>query len=77
MDDCRFVKADSLLVQITEQRFIGMLKQTGIEKERFVFESKKTRQLMEKSCYVIKRKYNSELGLLINEEKNVSEYNEL
>ena len=77
VEDCRFVKADSLLVQINERRFIGMLKQKGIEKERLVFESKNTKKLLEKACYVIKRKYNSELGLLINEEENVSEYNEL
>ena len=77
VEACRFIKADSLLVQINERRFIGMLKQKGIEKERFVFESKNTQQLLEKSCYVIKRKYCNELGLLINEEENVSECNVL
>jgi CRISPR-associated endonuclease/helicase Cas3 len=72
VQDFRFVKADSLLVPINERRFIGMIKQGGIEKERFIFESKNTKQLLEKSCYVIKRKYSHELGLLLNEEENVS-----
>ena len=77
VDEYHFIKADSLLVQINEGRFIGMLKQGGIDKERLVFESKKTRQLLEKSCYVIKRKYCHELGLLINEEENVSDFSQL
>ena len=77
VEACHFVKADSLLVQITEKRFIGMLKQGSIEKERLVYESKNTRRLLEKSCYVIKRKYCPELGLLIKEEENVSEFNTL
>ena len=74
MNACRFIKADSLLVQVSEQRFINMLKQGGVEKERLVFEPKNTQQLLEKSCYVIKRKYSHDLGLLINEEEHVSEY---
>jgi len=77
VEACRFVKADSLLVQITEKRFIGMLKQGGVEKEKLVFESKNTRRLLEKSCYVIKCKYSPELGLLINEEEIVSIFNSL
>ena len=77
VEEYRFVKADSLLVQIHERRFIGMLKQGGIDKERLVFESKNTRKLLEKSCYVIKREYCHELGLLMNEEDNVSEFYDL
>ncbi len=67
----RFIKADSLLVQINERRFIGLLKSGAAEREKLVFESIQTRKLLEKSCYVVKRKYSKELGLLINEEDNV------
>jgi CRISPR-associated helicase Cas3/CRISPR-associated endonuclease Cas3-HD len=68
LDKNQFVKAESLLVQISEPRFIGMIKNGEIERDWFAYESKKNGKIKDKSVYVIKRKYDCELGLLINEE---------
>lgn len=69
-DNKQFIKADGLLVSIRESRFAGMIKNQEIERTQFVYESNKTNKILGKSVFVIKRKYNSELGLLINEEDN-------
>lgn len=76
LDVNQFVKAESLLVNVSEKRFIALLKQGQIIKERFAFESGKTGKVYEKDVYVINRKYSHELGLLINEDEteNVDSY---
>ena len=61
-----FVKAEGLLVSIRETRFFGMLKSEEIKKEDFPFEMKKSEKLLGKTAYIIKRKYDSELGLCLN-----------
>jgi CRISPR-associated endonuclease/helicase Cas3 len=63
----QFIKADGLLLSIRESRFAGMIRNEEIERTHFTYESEKTKKLFGKSIFVIKRKYDSELGLLINE----------
>lgn len=63
----QIIKADGLLVSIREKRFIGMLKNNEIDKTHFIFESSIQNKIEDKSVYLIKRKYNNELGLLIDE----------
>jgi CRISPR-associated endonuclease/helicase Cas3 len=63
----QFIKADGLLLSIRESRFVGMIRNEEIERTHFAYESEKTKKLFEKSVFIIKRKYDSELGLLINE----------
>lgn len=63
----QFIKADGLLLSIRESRFIGMIKRDEINKTQFFYEHEQSQKLADKSVYVIKRKYNSALGLLINE----------
>jgi ribosomal protein S8 len=67
-----FIKADSLFVSIRETRFIGMFKSGEINKEKFPFELKASEKLFGKTAYIIKRKYNSDLGLQMNEFDNCS-----
>ena len=67
LDNRQFVKAESLFVNLNEKRFIGLVKNQQITKERFVFEYDDNDQLFDKSVYVINRKYKEELGLLIDE----------
>lgn len=65
-----FIKAEGLLVSIRETRFFGMLKSGEIRKEDVPFELKKSNKLLGKTAYIIKRKYDSDLGLCMNEYEN-------
>lgn len=67
-----FIKAEGLLVSVRETRFIGMLKNGEINQEQFPFEIKKSEKILGKTAFLIKRKYNSELGLQLNEIENIS-----
>lgn len=69
LDMNQFIKAESLLVNVSEKRFVALLKQGQLIKEKFAFESGKTGKVYEKDVYVINRKYSHELGLLINEDE--------
>lgn len=76
-DDCcreeRFVKADSLLVSIRESRLYALLKEGSISQDIFAFETggsdgaRKCSKLYQKRINVIKKRYDSELGLQISE----------
>lgn len=76
-DDCcreqRFVKADSLLVSIRESRLYALLKEGSISQDLFVVEAgggdgaSQNSKLYQKRMNVIKKKYDSELGLQISE----------
>ena len=65
-----FIKAEGLLVSITKRRFVALLSQGDIYRESFAYE--KDEKVKNDICWIIKRQYNSELGLLINEEDNSS-----
>jgi len=68
LENNQFIKADGLLIQITEPRFIGLIKKGEIESDTFSFQLKRTEKFTDKSVFVIKRKYDSELGLQMNKE---------
>lgn len=65
-----FVKSEALFVQIRESRFAGMIKNGAIKKETFAFEKQTEDSIVEKNTFVIHCKYNSELGLQINESES-------
>lgn len=69
LENHQFVKAESLLVNLSEKRFASLKKEQQLEKERFVFGTEELGKLQDKTMYLIKRKYTEELGLLINEEE--------
>jgi CRISPR-associated endonuclease/helicase Cas3 len=70
LEQNKFIKAESLKVQINEHRFIQFLKENKVFRETFVFESLKTEKLLEQNTFLINRKYDSELGLQLNIEEN-------
>ncbi len=72
----QFVKADGLLVSIRESRLFQLLQDESIYKESFYFENITQDKLEHKTFFVIKRAYDNELGLLMNEVKN-SDFNDI
>jgi len=66
----QFIKADCLLLSIRESRFVGMIKDNEIEKMHFSFGKLGMQKIWESSTFVIKRKYDPNLGLLMNEIDN-------
>ena len=64
----RFIKAEGLKVQISEKRFLFLNHNNGIEQVREVFESVKNQNILEQKVFVIMKKYDSEFGLLLNED---------
>lgn len=72
LNENKFIKADSLLVSISKRRFRGLKHQEGIYRQQVFFESNRTKELYDKSLWVIKRLYSEELGLLMNDPEAVS-----
>ena len=69
LEEHQFVKAESLLVNLNERRFMSLRKNQQIVKERFPFETDDAGKLHDKSVYSINRRYTEELGLLIDEQE--------
>lgn len=69
LDENKFVKAESLKVQISEKRFYALSYNQAIEEVRDVFESLKTHKIKEQKVFVISKKYDSEFGLLLDEDE--------
>lgn len=59
----QFVKAESLKVSISKQRFASLMNNGGIQPEVFATKSIVDDKLKEHKYYLLKRKYDSELGL--------------
>lgn len=72
----QLIKADSLLVSIRESRFISMINNEEIERTSVLIAPCTGHKAFEKNIFIIKRKYNSEYGLLINEPDNDSYNNQ-
>lgn len=68
LDNRAFIQADSLLVSVTKRRFNALFRTGSIYKHKMYFEKDGKEELEDRSLYVIKRKYDTELGLLIGEE---------
>ena len=67
ISNCAFVKADGLLVQIRESKFKYMYRNEDVFSQKFCFEYADNK-IGEKNVLVIKKKYDKELGLLIDED---------
>ena len=70
-----FVKSEGLFVSISERRFKGMLSKNEIESARIISDDCSD-DLFEKQMFIIKRKYNNELGLIMKEpdSENINDF---
>jgi len=67
----KFIKAESLKVSITKQRFASLIGKDAIHLDISAFQLLRKKEIKEQSYYIIDRKYDGELGLQIDiEEKN-------
>jgi CRISPR-associated endonuclease/helicase Cas3 len=72
LDANKFIKAESLKVSITKQRFASLISKDGIHRDVSAFKLLRKEEFKEQSYYIIDRKYDSELGLQLDiEERNV------
>ena len=65
----QFVKAEGLLVSISKRRFANMLHAGNIEQKTFVYSKNKDNQIESIKQFVINRKYNEWLGLVLSEDE--------
>ncbi|HOD62094.1 MAG TPA: CRISPR-associated helicase Cas3' [Bacilli bacterium] len=68
LNSYQFIKAESLKVSVSKQRFSSLIKNEEIQKEVTAFQVLNKEQIMEKTFYTINRKYDDELGLQIDDE---------
>ncbi|MEI6898481.1 MAG: CRISPR-associated helicase Cas3' [Bacteroidota bacterium] len=73
LDDNKFIKAESLKVSISKQRFMSLMANEGVHSEVVSFKLIQKEDIKEQSFYIINRKYNSELGLQIEIEEMISD----
>jgi len=72
LSENKFVKAESLKVQISEKRFLTLIHKNSISDEKTVVEILKDKTILkEYFVKVIMKKYDSELGLLIDEDEEI------
>jgi CRISPR-associated endonuclease/helicase Cas3 len=71
METNKFIKAEALKVSITTRRFASLISKEGIRRDVLAFQLLKKEEIKEQSYFIIDRKYDDELGLLLDvEEKN-------
>jgi CRISPR-associated endonuclease/helicase Cas3 len=68
IENNKFIKAENLKVQISTKRFMQLISQSNIDKEYYTISNKETNKIKGDYVYVINKKYNSQLGLLIDED---------
>jgi CRISPR-associated endonuclease/helicase Cas3 len=67
----KFIKAESLKVSITKQRFASLITNDGIHRDVSAFQLLRKEEIKEQPYYIIDRKYDDELGLQLDiEERN-------
>ncbi len=71
LENNAFIKAENLKVQISSKRFNALLHNEGIDVQTEAFESIKTHKLLEQRVFVVNKKYDSELGLLLDENEEI------
>jgi CRISPR-associated endonuclease/helicase Cas3 len=69
----QFIKAESLKVSISKQRFASLIFKNGIHRDISTFQFLRKEKINKQSYYIINRKYDAELGLQINLEETQSE----
>ncbi len=71
LDANKFIKAESLKVSVTKQRFASLISKEGIHRDVSAFQLLRKEEIKEQSYYIIDRKYDDELGLQLDiEERN-------
>ncbi len=65
----QYIKAESLKVSISKQRFASQISKGGIHRDVLAFQSVRKEEIKEQSYYIIDRKYDDELGLQIDLEE--------
>lgn len=68
----KFIKAESLKVSITKQRFVCLINKEGIRRDLSAFKLLRKEEIKEQPFYIIDRKYDSELGLQLDIEEKVN-----
>lgn len=67
----KFIKAESLKVSITKQRFASLITKDGIHRDVSAFQLLRKEEIKQQPYYIIARKYDDELGLQLDiEERN-------
>lgn len=71
MEANKFIKAESLKVSITTRRFASLISKEGIHRDVLAFQLFRKEEIKEQPYFIIDRKYDDELGLLLDvEERN-------
>ncbi|NOU45911.1 MAG: CRISPR-associated helicase Cas3' [Bacteroidales bacterium] len=73
LESNKFIKAESLKVSISKQRFASLISKDGIHRDVSAFQLLRKEEIKEQSYYIIHRKYDDELGLQLNIEERNSE----
>jgi CRISPR-associated endonuclease/helicase Cas3 len=66
----QFIKAESLKVSVSKQRFVSLISKEGIHRDVSAFQLLRKETIKEQSYYIIDRKYDDELGLQLDIEEN-------
>jgi len=66
-----FIKAESLKVQISKQRFAGFISNGIVTKQSHVFEEKSGDKIQQVYYFLINRKYTNQLGLQLKLEEDI------
>jgi len=69
----KFIKAESLKVSITIQRFASFISKDGILREVSAFQLLRKEEIKQQTYYLINRRYDDELGLQLDVEENKDE----
>ena len=76
LDANQFIRANSLKVSVTKQRFAALCAVGAVDKAIFAHNSDKVQPITTKPVYVVYRKYDDKLGLQIDIEVNMPESNQ-
>ena len=69
----KFIKAESLKVSISKQRFASLISNDGLHRDVLAFQLLRKEEIKEQSYFIIDRKYDPELGLQLDVEARSSE----
>lgn len=69
----KFIKAESLKVSVSKQRFASLIAKDAIQRNISAFPLLQKEEIKEQSYYIINRRYDSELGLQIDVKEQITE----
>ncbi|HKJ40659.1 MAG TPA: hypothetical protein VKA27_01150, partial [Sunxiuqinia sp.] len=75
LEQNKFIKAENLKVQISSKRFNALINNEGIDIKKEAFESINTHKILEQKVFVIKKKYNDEIGLQLDIDEEINQSN--